>query len=104
MGQSLLGGIYSLAAALAAQDAAAAFLEPAEAALAQAGEDGQRAVYFDLLGLGMVTYRDSAALYIHNAPLALCVLLPLSSVTAVRQRARARAHVRSAPAALCVCM
>lgn len=44
-------------------------------------------MYFDLLGLGMITYRDSTARVLHNVPFALCLLLPLSSISMVSRGA-----------------
>lgn len=40
-------------------------------------------MYFDLIGSHMLHYTDSTARLLHTAPLALFVMLPLSSVAGV---------------------
>jgi hypothetical protein len=43
----------------------------------------ERAVFFDLIGCGMITYPDSLAALLHTVPLALFLMLPLASVAGV---------------------
>ncbi|GLC39258.1 hypothetical protein PLESTB_001650700 [Pleodorina starrii] len=73
MGDALLGGLMSMAAALAADT---------EGQLRSAKALRDRSVYFDLIGCGMVTYPDSLAALLHTAPLALLLMMPLASVAA----------------------
>ncbi|KAG2454500.1 hypothetical protein HYH02_000347 [Chlamydomonas schloesseri] len=71
MGEALLGGLMSVAAALAADT---------EGKLRTRESIQERAVYFDLIGGGMVHYTDTTARLLHTAPLALFIMLPLASV------------------------
>ncbi|GLI63565.1 hypothetical protein VaNZ11_006556 [Volvox africanus] len=71
MGEALLGGLMSMAEALAA-DVDGRLLTPKALK--------ERSVYFDLMGCGMITYPDHLASLLHTAPLAMFMMLPLASV------------------------
>lgn len=75
MGENLVGASHSFTAALAADG---------DGSLGSKAQLAGRSVYFDILGLVMVTYNDSIARVLHHLPLLLLtVLLPLGEALMV---------------------